>query len=116
MVWWGGLLRLAPNRPQPLPQVLPPSWDIQPGLYALVSATAMLGGVFRSSISLVVIVVEGTRGIEFLFGIIVAVVVSNWVAHHLHPDGTYESELQRNRGVYFLRQVCGLYKDWVWGQ
>lgn len=41
---------------------LPASWDIQPGLYALVGATATLGGVFRGSISLVVVVVEGTRG------------------------------------------------------
>lgn len=33
------------------------------GVYAVVCATAMLGATFRSSISLVVIVVEGTRGI-----------------------------------------------------
>ena len=41
---------------------LPPPWDIQPGVYSIICATAMLGGVFRSSISLVVIVVEGTKG------------------------------------------------------
>ena len=45
-------------------QVLPSSWEIQPGVYALLCATAVLGGVFRSSFSLVVIVVEGTRGRE----------------------------------------------------
>ena len=38
-----------------------PSWNIQPGLYAMCAAAAMLGGVFRASISLVVIVVEGTQ-------------------------------------------------------
>jgi len=32
---------------------LPVEWNIQPGIYAIVGATAMLGGVFRSSISLV---------------------------------------------------------------
>ena len=32
---------------------LPVNWNIQPGIYAIVGATAMLGGVFRSSISLV---------------------------------------------------------------
>jgi chloride channel 7 len=38
-----------------------PERSIQPGLYAMCAAAAMLGGVFRSSISLVVIVVEGTQ-------------------------------------------------------
>lgn len=86
-----------------LMDVAPASWSIQPGLYAIVAATAVLGGVFRSSISLVVIVVEGTRGINFLFGIIIAVVVSNYVAHLIHFDGVYESELERDGNVFYLR-------------
>lgn len=94
---WGALFGLA------LLTWLPSSWDIQPGLYALLAATACLGGVFRSSISLAVIVVEGTRGIDFLFGIIIAVVVSNYVAHWVHPHGVYESELQKDGTVFFLR-------------
>ena len=56
-----------------LRDTLPDSWDVQPGLYALIGAAATLGGVFRSSISLVVIMVEGTGGISFVFCIIVAV-------------------------------------------
>ncbi len=53
----------------------------------------------------VVIVVEGTSGIDFLFGIILAVVVANWVAGRLPggKDGAYASELQREGGVTFLR-------------
>ncbi len=43
-------------------RLLPAWWQIQPGTYALLCATAVLGGVFRSSFSLVVIVVEGTGG------------------------------------------------------
>ena len=66
-------------------------------------ATAVLAGVFRSAISLVVLVVEGTRGINFLFGIIVAVVVANWVANLLEHDGVYESEIERDGNVFFLR-------------
>ncbi|PSC71122.1 H(+) Cl(-) exchange transporter 7 [Micractinium conductrix] len=88
-------------------EVLPAGWDIQPGIYAVVCATAMLGATFRSAISLVVIVVEGTRGIELLFGVILAVIVSNWVAHHLHPDGLYEAELDgaaAGEECYYLRQ------------
>ena len=41
----------------------------------------------RSAISLVVLMVEGTRGVDYLFGVILAVVVANWVAHHIHHDG-----------------------------
>jgi hypothetical protein len=54
-------------------------------------------------VSLVVLVMEGTRGIEFMFGIILSVVVANWVAHHIHHDGVYESELERIGNLYFLR-------------
>lgn len=84
--------------------VLPPAWDVQPGVYAMVGATATMAAVFRSSISLVVIIVEGTRGIEFLPGILAATIISNFIAHWLHPDGVYESELERDGRVFFLRQ------------
>lgn len=57
----------------------------------------------RSNVSLVVLVVEGTRGIEFMSGIILSVVIANWVAHHIHHDGVYESELERIGNLYFLR-------------
>lgn len=50
-----------------------------------------------------VIVVEGTRGIDFLFGIIIAVVCANWVAQLIHKDGVYESELDHDGNVFFLR-------------
>lgn len=63
----------------------------------------MLAGVFRSAISLVVLVVEGTRGIDYLFGVILSVVMANFVAHHIHHDGVYESELERIGNVYMLR-------------
>ncbi|GIL89138.1 hypothetical protein Vretimale_16173 [Volvox reticuliferus] len=80
-----------------------PKWNIMPGLYAIMSATGVLAGVFRSAISLVVLVVEGTRGIDYLFGVILSVVIANWVAHHIHHDGVYESELERIGNVYMLR-------------
>ena len=84
--------------------VLPPSWDIQPGVYAMIGATATMAAVFRSSISLVVIMVEGTRGIQFLPGILAATIISNFIAHWVHPEGIYESELERDGRVFFLRQ------------
>jgi hypothetical protein len=51
----------------------------------------------------VVLVVEGTRGINFLFGVIIAVVVANWVGSLLGQDGVYESEIERDGNVFFLR-------------
>eukprot|EP00850_Spirogloea_muscicola_P018736 SM000175S03283 [mRNA] locus=s175:20960:28350:- [translate_table: standard] len=79
-----------------------PSWKIEPGHHALVGATAMLGGVFRGSISLVVIMVEGTGGIDFILPIIVAVVMSNYAAHHFTSAGAYEDDLERLGHVNFL--------------
>ncbi len=55
-----------------------PDWNIQPGVYAMCAAAAMLGGVFRSSISLVVIVVEGTQ-------------VSSW-----HPSNVLHAYMHSN--------------------
>ncbi|KXZ44967.1 hypothetical protein GPECTOR_60g745 [Gonium pectorale] len=90
--FWGLILRLWL-----------PKWNIMPGLYAILAGTGVLAGVFRSAISLVVLVVEGTRGIDYLFGVILSVVIANWVAHHIHHDGVYESELERIGNVYMLR-------------
>lgn len=39
--------------------------------------------------------VEGTGGIEFLLPVILSIVLSNWVAHHVHSAGAYESDLER---------------------
>ena len=88
---------------------VPASWDVQPGVYALIGATATLAGVFRSSISLVVIMVEGTGGISFAFPIIVAVAVSNATCAFFRRGGdtnqsgsVYHLDLERNEKVVFL--------------
>ena len=79
-----------------------PALNLQPGLYGLVGAAAMLGGVFRSCISLIVIMAEGTGAIDFLFAIIIAIVVGNWCASLVHTDGRYEADLEVDRSVVFL--------------
>ncbi|KAG0610052.1 hypothetical protein M758_7G035300 [Ceratodon purpureus] len=84
-------------------QVYFPGENIQPGLHALVGATAMLGGVFRSSLSLVVIMMEGTGGLQYLLPAIIAIYVGNWVAQHIHHEGAYEADLERLGEVRFLQ-------------
>ena len=84
-----------------LKAALPESWDIQPGIYALIGATSALGGVFRSSVSLVVIMVESTNGQAFVFAIIVAVIVSNLVGNYF-AHGIYHAELSRSKTVAYL--------------
>lgn len=39
--------------------------------------------------------VEGTGGIDFVLPVILAIVLSNWVAHHIHHAGAYEADMQR---------------------
>ncbi|KAK9797036.1 hypothetical protein WJX73_002454 [Symbiochloris irregularis] len=80
-----------------------PHWHIQPGVYAMCAAAAMLGGVFRASISLVVLLVEGTQSTKFMLGIITAVICSNWLGEFVHSDGVYETDLERDGTVIFLK-------------
>ncbi|BBN02117.1 hypothetical protein MPTK1_2g12940 [Marchantia polymorpha subsp. ruderalis] len=83
-------------------KILFPNVDVQPGLHALIGATAMLGSMFRTSISVIVIVVEGTGGVDFILPLILAVVISNWVAHHLHHESAYEIDLGNIGSITFL--------------
>lgn len=52
------------------------------------------------------IVIEGTRSIQHLFVVVLAVVISNWVAHHVHHHGVYESELERVGNMHYLEQTA----------
>ena len=42
------------------------------------------------------------RGINFLFGVIIAGVVANFVGSVLGQDGVYESEIERDGNVFYL--------------
>ncbi|KAL4442514.1 hypothetical protein ABPG77_005098 [Micractinium sp. CCAP 211/92] len=81
-----------------------PGWGIQPGLYALCSATAVLGGVFRSSISLVVLMTEATGTLAPMLGVILAVITANACAVLLGTEGVYESELEAEIRLNYLAQ------------
>jgi len=72
-------------------------------LYALVGATSTLGGLFRASISLIVIMIEGTGGIDYIYGVLLAVLISNLVAKVLHAEGVYETEIEKRGDIHHLR-------------
>lgn len=78
--------------------------NVQPGTYALVGATAALAGVFRSSISLVVIMLEGTGNVSFLLPLLLGVAVANLTGARL-SQSFYEEQLE-NRGLPFLHRHC----------
>ena len=75
---------------------------VSPGAYAAVGAASALAGMFRSSISLVVIVVEGTGAVGALTPLIVGVAVANLVGPRVHGESFYDAQL-RAKGVPFLR-------------
>ena len=75
---------------------------VTPGSYAVVGAASALAGMFRSSISLVVIMVEGTGRVGALMPLLLGVAVANLVGPKVHDESFYESQL-RAKGVPFLR-------------
>jgi len=56
-----------------------PESNIIPGTYALIGATASLGGVARMTISLTVILLETTNDVQFIMPIMITLMVSKWV-------------------------------------
>jgi chloride channel 7 len=75
---------------------------VSPGAYAVVGATAALAGVFRSSISLVVIMLEGTSRVGYLVPLLVGVAVAVRVGDAINGASFYEEQL-RAKGVPYLR-------------
>ena len=62
---------------------------IYPGFYAVIGASAMLSGVTRMTVSLVVIVFELTGALSHVLPIMLAVMVAKWTADALAPHGVY---------------------------
>jgi len=60
-------------------QFAPDGYEIQPGVYAMVGAAAVLGGVCRVTISLVVIMFELTGALQYVVPFMLAVMIAKWV-------------------------------------
>ncbi|QQP35581.1 Chloride channel protein [Caligus rogercresseyi] len=74
---------------------------ITPGLYAMVGAAAVLGGVTRMTVSLVVIMFELTGGVRYIVPLMAAVMASKWVGDALGKNGIYDAHIALN-GYPFL--------------
>ncbi|KAL3104026.1 hypothetical protein niasHT_020719 [Heterodera trifolii] len=72
-----------------------------PGLYAMVGAAAVLGGVTRMTVSLVVIMFELTGSLEFIVPTMAAVMFAKWVGDAIYRMGIYDAHIELN-GYPFL--------------
>ena len=77
-----------------------------PGVYALVGASAFMGGVTRMTMSLSIILLEITDELEFLLPIMLAIMISKWIGDLL-TEPLYESILR-------LKCIPFLEPDPVW--
>lgn len=74
---------------------------ITPGLYAMVGAAAVLGGVTRMTVSLVVIMFELTGGVRYIVPLMTAVMASKWIGDAFGREGIYDAHIILN-GYPFL--------------
>jgi len=74
---------------------------ITPGIYAIVGAAAVLGGVTRMTMCLVVILFEVTGGLEYVLPVMVGVMMSKWVGDAFGRDSVYTAMI-RLKGYPYL--------------
>jgi len=67
-----------------------------PAPYAMIGATSALGGFFRGSISLVVIVLEGTSQLTFLLPLLLCIFFANKIGGFIAPSFYADQIVRRN--------------------
>ncbi|KAF5397023.1 Chloride channel protein [Paragonimus heterotremus] len=85
---------------------------ISPGLYAMVGAAATLGGVSRMTISLVVMMLELTGGLNYIIPLMVATMISKWTGDRLTKGSIYEEQIRLN-GYPYLGEHDELEHMWI---
>jgi chloride channel 7 len=73
------------------------SEDLSPSTFALLGAAALLAGIQRSTVSLCVILVEGTGQTKVLIPVIITVVVARYVGNLVSKHGLYETAIEINQ-------------------
>ncbi|KAJ7065210.1 Cl-channel protein [Mycena amicta] len=106
-----GILTQGLHRAYPLAwifQSCPPDPSIRcisPGFYSVIGASAMLGGVTRMTISLVVILFELTGALSHVLPIMISVMTAKWVGDAFGKDGGIYAAWIAMRGYPWLPPV-----------
>ena len=80
------------------------SAHIAPSTFALLGAAALLAGIQRSTVSLCVILVEGTGQVKVLIPVIITVIIARYVAGLIHKHGLYETAIEINHYPYLAHE------------
>ena len=72
------------------------SYCIDPGVYSLIGSAAMLSGVTRMTVSLVVIMFEITGDVQYIVPIMITVMVAKWFGDGICKDGIYDEHILLN--------------------
>jgi len=76
------------------------AYCVDPGVYALIGSAAMLGGVTRMTVSLVVIMFEITGDVNFIVPIMLAVMVAKWIGDAIGKESIYDEHILFNGYPY----------------
>lgn len=79
--------------------------DIDPGVYSMVGAAAVLGGISRMTISLVVMMLELTGGTDYVVAFMLAVLSAKFVGDAFN-EGIYDLQIVL-KGYPFLHESVG---------
>lgn len=83
---------------------------VEPGLYALVGASAILGGITRMTISLTVIMVEVSNDINYLLPIMLALAVSKLVGD-VFTVSIYDARIKSAKVPYLEAEASSTFES-----
>jgi len=69
---------------------------VNPAIYSIVGAAAVLAGVTRMTVSLVVIMIEVTNGMQYVLPVMIGIIISKWVADAFGDESIYIEHIRLN--------------------
>ena len=90
---------------------VPSHIPIQPVIYALVGAGAVVSGVTRMTVSLVIIMFELTGSLSFVVPLMMAIMVAKWVGDSLEKNSIYDMMISQQSFPYLNHKKTQIVKD-----